>query len=185
MGEHASQVQARLRDRLAAARLDLDWRTEYDLDGTRVDVAGVSESTLVLVELVWRRADPVDNTATRFRHLATRRGDGSESESETVLAGSSDRRVVVVQPFIDHYDLVRGGVSSKRKNAEFVGDPPRHRRSRASPTTGSRSRSPRHERTATSRLAENARSKPSLPTSVTCSRLGDSPCGRPGARARQ
>jgi hypothetical protein len=111
MGEHASQVQARLRDRLAAVRPGLDWRTEYDLDGTRVDVAGVSESTLVFVELEWRRADPVANTATLFRHLAA-----------GVLSASPTRAVVVVQLFTTSYDLASGGVSSKREDAEFVGD---------------------------------------------------------------
>ncbi|WP_201741155.1 hypothetical protein [Salinigranum halophilum] len=111
MGEHASRVQSALRERLASAVEHLVWHVEYDLDGTPVDVAGVSDSTLVLVELEWRRADPVDNTATLFRHLA----DG-------VLRASTDRTVVVVQLFTAYYDLVRGGVSSKRQNAEFVGD---------------------------------------------------------------
>lgn len=114
MGEHASLVQSRLRDRLADSRGGFDWQTEYDLGGTPVDVAGIAPHALVLVELEWRRADPVDNTATLFRHL-----------TEGVLADpttdDSDDRVVVVQLFTDYYDLVRGGVSSKRQNAEFVG----------------------------------------------------------------
>jgi hypothetical protein len=115
MGEAARRVQERLRERLASAHPGLDWTVEYRIDGTPVDVGGDGsfrgEETLVLVELEWRRADPVDNTATLFRHLA----DG-------VLRASTDRTVVVVQLFTAYYDLVRGGVSSKRQNAEFVGD---------------------------------------------------------------
>lgn len=114
MGEHASQVQSALRARLAASLPALDWQAEYDIAGTPVDVAGISESTVVLVELEWRRADPVDNTATLFRHLVA---DGERS----ALAESADR-IVVVQLFTAYYDLVRGGVSSKRQNAEFVGN---------------------------------------------------------------
>lgn len=111
MGEHASQVQTALATALAARRPAFEWTTEYDLDGTPVDVAGVGHSVLVVVELEWRRADPVDNTATLFRQLA----DGILAES------SPPRRLVVVQLFTAYYDLVRGGVSSKRQNAEFVG----------------------------------------------------------------
>jgi hypothetical protein len=110
MGEHASQIQSALRDRLAASRPVVDWDTEYDLGGTRVDVAGHSSAALVLVELEWRRADPVSNTATLFRHLA-----------EGVLSRSTARPVVVVQLFTAHYDLASGGVSGRRADAEFVG----------------------------------------------------------------
>jgi hypothetical protein len=110
MGDHAARVQGRLRERLAASRPGLVWETEHDVGGTPVDVAGVSDEVLVLVELEWRRADPVDNTATLFRHLA-----------EGALAGPASRTVVVVQLFTAYYDLARGGVSSKRRNAEFVG----------------------------------------------------------------
>lgn len=114
MGEHASQVQSALRARLAAAFPSLDWQVEYDVGGAPVDVAGRSESVFVLVELEWRRADPVDNTASLFRHLVA---DGSESALDEAA-----ERIVVVQLFTAYYDLVRGGVSSKRRNAEFVGD---------------------------------------------------------------
>ncbi len=113
MGEHASQVQSILRERLAESCPTFDWRAEYDLGGTPVDVAGVSDATLVFVELEWRRADPVDNTATLFRNLVA-------STDGSVL--STARTVVVVQLFTAYYDLARGGVSSKRKNAEFVGN---------------------------------------------------------------
>jgi hypothetical protein len=112
MGEHASQVQSVLRERLAESCPTFDRRAEYDLGGTPVDVAGVSDATLVFVELEWRRADPVDNTATLFRNFAAS-ADGS------VL---STARTVVVQLFTASYDLARDGVSSKRKNAEFVGN---------------------------------------------------------------
>jgi hypothetical protein len=105
VGELARQIQERLRDRLAAARPDHDWRLEHVIAGTQVDVAGVG-SPVVLVELEWRRADPVDNTAKLFRHLAE---------------GRLPDRVVVAQVFTAKYDLVSGGVSSRRQNAEFVG----------------------------------------------------------------
>lgn len=77
------------------------------MEGTPVDVAGRGPETLLIVELEWRRADPADNTAKLFRHLD---------------AGHIDRdRIVVCQLFTGYYDLARGGVSSKRANAEFVG----------------------------------------------------------------
>lgn len=60
-----------------------------------------------MIELEWRRADPADNTAKLFRHL-----DSGAIEREQVR---------VVQVFTEYYDLARGGVSSKRQNAEFVG----------------------------------------------------------------
>lgn len=127
MGEHATAVQARLRELLAERRPDREWHTEYSVAGTPVDVAGtptdVAETptdmagtptdaadtdadSLVLVELEWRRADPADNTAKLFRHLAD---------------GRFETRVVVCQIFTGYYDLTTGGVSSKRENAEFVG----------------------------------------------------------------
>ncbi len=80
---------------------------EWQLQTTPVDVAGRGDDTLVVGELEWRRADPADNTASLFRHLET----GRVSES----------RIVVGQLFTAYYDLARGGVSSKRNNAEFVG----------------------------------------------------------------
>jgi hypothetical protein len=105
VGELARRVQERFRDRLAAARPELDWTVEYSIAGTRVDVGGVGGPT-VLVELEWRRADPADNTAKLFRHIAE---------------GQLPERVVVAQVFTEKYDLVSGGVNSRRKNAEFVG----------------------------------------------------------------
>ena len=107
VGDHAREVQKRLRDRLAAARPTLDWAVEHRVAGTPVDVAGVGADRLAVVELEWRRADPADNAAKLFRHLADGRLDAD--------------RVVVAHVFTGYYDLARGGVSSKRENAEFVG----------------------------------------------------------------
>lgn len=106
MGETATRVQQRLRS-ILAERLDGRWQTEFDVGGTPVDVAGRSDDRLVLVELEWRRADPADNTAKLFRHL---------------VAGTIDAEAVAVfQVFTDYYRLQRGGHSSKRENATFVG----------------------------------------------------------------
>ena len=107
VGESARRVQKRVRDGLEAVRPALAWSVEYRVAGTPVDVAGVGEDTLVLVELEWRRADPADNAAKLFRHLADGRFDAG--------------RVVVAQVFSGYYDLASGGVSTKRANAEFVG----------------------------------------------------------------
>ena len=76
---------------------------------TPVDVAGECDpdDPTVFIELEWRRADPADNAVKLFRHL-----DGTEAGSE----------VRVFQLFTRYYDLSSGGVSSKRENAEFVGD---------------------------------------------------------------
>jgi hypothetical protein len=84
-----------------------DWKTEYTIASTPVDVAGHRGAQVVLVELEWRRADPADNTAKLFRYLS----------EETVTAD----RVVVCQLFTEYYDLASGGSSSKRQNATFVG----------------------------------------------------------------
>ena len=117
MGEFAEAVQDRFRETLAERRPFLDWQTEYHVGPTPVDVAGVDNGaiaesgttgTLALLELEWRRADPADNSAKLFRHLA----DGALDEHD---------RIVVCQVFTGYYDLARGGVSSKRENAEFVG----------------------------------------------------------------
>jgi hypothetical protein len=107
MGEFAATVQARIREGLADRHPHLAWETEFDVAGTPVDVAGRADDRLVLVELEWRRADPVANTAKLFRHLESGALDATQ--------------VAVVQVFSGYYDLARGGVSSKRLDAEFVG----------------------------------------------------------------
>lgn len=107
MGEFATAVQERLRERLAAERPGYDWTVEARIAGTPVDVVGRSDAAVVLVELEWRRADPADNAAKLFRHLA-------EGNLEA-------DRVVVFQLFTAYYDLASGDVSAKRRNAEFVG----------------------------------------------------------------
>ena len=107
MGSFAREIQRYLREQLAARRPETTWEVEYRVGGTPVDVGGHSAETLVLLELEWRRADPADNTAKLFRHVA----------ENSVTA----ERVFVLQLFTRYYDLVNGGVSSKRKNAEFVG----------------------------------------------------------------
>ena len=107
MGAFADDAQAYLRGELSDRRPGFSWRTEYRIGGTPADVGGVAADTLVLLELEWRRADPADNTAKLFRHLA----------EEHIEAD----RVVAFQLFTRYYDLASGGVSAKRKNAEFVG----------------------------------------------------------------
>lgn len=82
--------------------------SEFTIGGTPVDIGGRRDDHLYLIELEWRRADPADNAAKIFRHLQT----------ETVEA----EQVIFFQIFTDYYKLSRGGVSAKRKNAEFVGD---------------------------------------------------------------
>jgi len=112
VGDDARQVQERLAAGLEAALPDAEWSVERRVGGTPVDVVGESPERLVLVELEWRRADPANNTAKLFRHLAD---DGA-------LRGVLDGRdAVVVQLFTSYYDLVSDGVSSKRKDATFVG----------------------------------------------------------------
>lgn len=109
MGEAANRVQHHLRDRLACALPGYEWHEEHVVGDTPVDVAGVGDA-LVLVELEWRRADPANNTVKLFRELV-----------ETDLASSFDS-VHVVQLFSRYYDLASGGVSTKRRNAVFVGE---------------------------------------------------------------
>ena len=107
MGEFATRVQERLREHLATERPDYAWTVEATIAGTLVDVVGRAGETVALVELEWRRADPADNAAKLFRHLAR---------------GALDvERAVVCQVFSGYYDLASGGVSAKRENAEFVG----------------------------------------------------------------
>ncbi|PSQ47018.1 hypothetical protein BRD15_07865 [Halobacteriales archaeon SW_6_65_15] len=108
MGEFADAVAVRLRDALAERQPNLDWETEYRIGRTPVDVVGASDDLFVAVELEWRRADPADNTAKLFRHLA----EGGFAASDEIC---------VCQVFTGYYDLQSGGVSSKRENAEFVG----------------------------------------------------------------
>jgi hypothetical protein len=105
VGEFATTVQERLCRALAERRPAADWQTEYAIADTPVDIAGLGDD-LYIIELEWRRADPADNAAKLFRHLDD---------------GAVEREVSVVQVFTNYYDLARGGVSAKRKNAEFVG----------------------------------------------------------------
>ena len=108
MGQFADAVSARLRERLASDAPTLEWTTERDVAVTPVDVAGDGSDLLVAAELEWRRADPSEDAAKPFRHLSEGHIDAA--------------RVVVVYLFSRYYDLVRGGHSSKRRNAEFVGE---------------------------------------------------------------
>ncbi|SHG44282.1 hypothetical protein [Halobaculum gomorrense] len=108
MGKAAKRVQRHLRERLACVLPRYEWHEEHVVGDTPVDVAGVGDA-LVLVELEWRRADPANNTVKLFREFV-----------ETDLASSFDS-VHVVQLFSRYYDLAAGGVSTKRRNAVFVG----------------------------------------------------------------
>lgn len=108
MGKLASTVQEYICDSLAVEGPDRKWETEYMIAGTPVDIAGKYDQALCLFELEWRRADPADNAAKIFRHL-------SEGKIES-------KQILVFQMFTSYYDLASGGVSTKRKNAEFVGD---------------------------------------------------------------
>lgn len=128
MGEFARTLQSTVRDALAARTAGFEWVEEYHLDGTPVDVAGTPVAAgsgsdepsstddsgdahrgmLVAVELEVRRADPANNTVKLLRAL-----EGGALEGVD--------RVVVCQVFSGYYDLVRGGVSTKRENATFVG----------------------------------------------------------------
>ena len=108
MGAFAEAVQARLAETLAERLPGYEWATEHYVEGTPIDVAGIDDRRLVVVELEWRRADPADNTAKLFRHLT----DGALDDYDAVS---------VFQVFTGYYDLTSGGVSSKRENAEFVG----------------------------------------------------------------
>ena len=73
-----------------------------------MDVVGTDGDRFVAVELEWRRADPVNNTAKLFYYAE----DGAIEEDE----------VVICQLFSGYYDLESGGHSSKREVAEFVGE---------------------------------------------------------------
>jgi hypothetical protein len=108
MGEFAEAVQDYMFNSLSGQIPSFDWQTEYDVAGTPVDVVGKAEKKLHLIELEWKRADPADNTAKIFRHLESGEFEANE--------------IIVLQIFTDHYALSGGGVSSKQKNAEFVGN---------------------------------------------------------------
>lgn len=107
MGAFARDVQKHLQNHLTTEHSRFHWSVEHTVAGTPVDVVGEDEDTLVCIELEWRRADPTNNTAKLFRHL-----------SNGTLTATS---VIFCQIFSDYYDLASGGVSSKRLNAEFVG----------------------------------------------------------------
>jgi hypothetical protein len=108
MGEFADDVAFRLKKQLAQQRPHYTWETEYRVAETPVDIAGIVGDHYVLIELEWRRADPADNAAKIFRHLSTNDIPADQ--------------VIILQLFTNHYDLSSGGVSSKRKDAEFVGE---------------------------------------------------------------
>ena len=108
MGEFAQTVQNYLCESLAEHYPTATWESEFSISGTPVDIGGRNVDHLYLVELEWRRADPADNSAKIFRHLHS---DRVEAE-----------QIVFFQIFTDYYELSRGGVSSKRKNSEFVGE---------------------------------------------------------------
>lgn len=110
MGEFTDAVHARLRDALAACDSGREWTTEWYVQRTPVDVAGVPDAAaapLVLVEAEMRRADPANNPVKLARYAA---------------GGEFDRPVSLVQAFSEYYALADGGVSSKRENASFVGN---------------------------------------------------------------
>lgn len=108
MGEFANDVVHRLKTKLAQKCPSYSWETEHRIAKTPVDVAGIDDNQYILIELEWRRADPADNVAKIFRHLS--KGEMGPD------------RILIIQVFTEYYDLVSGGVSSKRKNAEFVGE---------------------------------------------------------------
>lgn len=109
MGEFADEVRDRLRDALAERRPSLDWEVEHYVRRTPVDVVGASDDRFVAVELEWRRADPVNNTAKLFYYADEGDVDGYDE-------------ILVCQLFSGYYDLASGSVSSKRAVAEFVGE---------------------------------------------------------------
>ncbi|WP_435156111.1 hypothetical protein [Haladaptatus sp. DFWS20] len=108
MGEFAETARDHMRDILAERMPRFDWESEHRIQRTPVDVVGLTDDHFVAVELEWRRADPVNNTAKLFYYV-------DEGELETY------DRTSVFQVFTGYYDLASGGVSSKREVAEFVG----------------------------------------------------------------
>nr|WP_227776986.1 hypothetical protein [Haladaptatus pallidirubidus] len=109
MGTFAEAARDRIRDTLAERLSRFVWETEHRIRRTPVDVVGHTDDQFVAVELEWRRADPVNNTAKLLYYV----DEGKLDEYE---------RVSVFQVFTGYYDLASGGVSSKREIAEFVGD---------------------------------------------------------------
>lgn len=107
MGKIATRIQRELAELLKREYQETDWQVEQEVAGTPVDIYGKTDHHSIMIELEWRRADPADNTAKLFRHLE----EGSLNSSN----------ILVLQLFTEYYDLSRGGVSSKRKNAEFIG----------------------------------------------------------------
>jgi hypothetical protein len=107
MGEFAKTVQNHLCDSLAEQYPTIRWSTEYSINGTPVDIGGRNDNHVYLIELEWRRADPADNAAKIFRYI-----DADEDDI---------KQITVFQIFTNYYELSSGGISSKRKNAEFVG----------------------------------------------------------------
>lgn len=107
MGHFSRLAQSYFLKKLTNCYTACKWEKEYSIAGTPVDLAGTCDEVLILIELEWRRADPADNSAKLFRHLSTGQIEFSN--------------IIVIQVFTAYYDLAQGGVSSKRKNAEFVG----------------------------------------------------------------
>jgi hypothetical protein len=108
MGEFAETVQDYICEALSESYHTGIWETEFTINGTPVDIGGSYDNHLYLFELEWRRADPSDNAAKIFRHLQT-----DEIANE---------HITLFHIFTDYYELSRGGVSSKRENAEFIGE---------------------------------------------------------------
>ena len=108
MGRFADSVRDHVRDALAERRPRLAWETEHRVGRTPVDVVGRGDDRLVAVEIEWRRADPVNNTAKLFYHVSQGALDGYGT-------------ITICQVFSAYYDLADGGSSSKREVAEFVG----------------------------------------------------------------
>lgn len=106
MADTARRVTDEFRRVLAGLLPDHEWQVEHAIGDTRVDLAGIGEPW-VLVELEWRRADPVNNTVSLLRSLGP--------------AGPVAERAVVAQVFTRYYDLADGGTSTRRRNAEYAG----------------------------------------------------------------
>ncbi|MFC7167314.1 hypothetical protein [Halospeciosus flavus] len=106
MGKFADDVQETFRDALAERLPSRSWETEYPVRRTPVDVAS-PDVPHVFVEVEMRRADPSNNPVKLARYASE---------------GDFDAPLLLVQVFSGYYDLTSGGVSSKRRNAEFVGE---------------------------------------------------------------